>query len=311
MDRSLLERYFRGSVTDEERSKIADWVKGSATNLKDYMALRRMYDKILVSEIDAEGGVRTSKNKWRRRLLAGISIAASVAVLAGLFLHRTNVQSESGQFNIHTVTSPVGQQTHTILSDGTQVWLNSNSVMEVVDMSCSERRIRLQGEAYLDVARDESRPFSVETEKMVVTVLGTEFDVNSYGKIHSVVLVNGKVKVTDTQEGTSLELNPGHRFEFDTETGEKNVMEVDTENFVSWTNGYLKFESVPLKQLILQLQDFYGIATTVAEDVDDSLLVSGKLELRRGIDKALESLCLISSVTYDWTSEDAITITGK
>lgn len=311
MDRSLLERYFRGSVTDEERSKIADWVKGSATNLKDYMALRRMYDKILVSEIDAEGGVRTSKNKWRRRLLAGISIAASVAVLAGLFLHRTNVQSESGQFNIHTVTSPVGQQTHTILSDGTQVWLNSNSVMEVVDMSCSERRIRLQGEAYLDVARDESRPFSVETEKMVVTVLGTEFDVNSYGKIHSVVLVNGKVKVTDTQEGTSLELNPGHRFEFDTETGEKNVMEVDTENFVSWTNGYLKFESVPLKQLILQLQDFYGIATAVAEDVDDSLLVSGKLELRRGIDKALESLCLISSVTYDWTSEDAITITGK
>ena len=298
-------------MTDEERSKIADWVKGSATNLKDYMALRRMYDKILVSEIDAEGGVRTSKNKWRRRLLAGISIAASVAVLAGLFLHRTNVQSESGQFNIHTVTSPVGQQTHTILSDGTQVWLNSNSVMEVVDMSCSERRIRLQGEAYLDVARDESRPFSVETEKMVVTVLGTEFDVNSYGKIHSVVLVNGKVKVTDTQEGTSLELNPGHRFEFDTETGEKNVMEVDTENFVSWTNGYLKFESVPLKQLILQLQDFYGIATAVAEDVDDSLLVSGKLELRKGIDKALESLCLISSVTYDWTSEDAITITGK
>lgn len=311
MDRSLLERYFRGSVTDEERSKIADWVKGSATNLKDYMALRRMYDKILVSDIDAEAGVRTSKNKWRRRLLAGISIAASVAVLAGLFLHRTNVQSESGQFNIHTVTSPVGQQTHTILSDGTQVWLNSNSVMEVVDMSCSERRIRLQGEAYLDVARDESRPFSVETEKMVVTVLGTEFDVNSYGKIHSVVLVNGKVKVTDTQEGTSLELNPGHRFEFDTETGEKNVKEVDTENFVSWTNGYLKFESVPLKQLILQLQDFYGIATTVAEDVDDSLLVSGKLELRKGIDKALESLCLISSVTYDWTSEDAITITGK
>jgi ferric-dicitrate binding protein FerR (iron transport regulator) len=239
-----------------------------------------------------------------------VAIAAAIAALVGLFGGVFN-QSEQDQFIIHTVSSPVGQQTHTTLSDGTRVWLNSNSLIEVVKLSESERRIRLRGEAYLDVAKDASRPFVVETENMVVTVLGTEFNVNTYGKLQSVVLVNGKVQVTDRQEGTNYELTPGNRFEMDVETGDKTIRNVDTENFISWTNGYLKFESIPLKQVILQLQDYYGIVTTVTKEVDDSLLVSGKLELRKGIDKALESLCLISAVKYDWTAEDAITITGK
>lgn len=309
MNRSLLERYFRGDVTDKERAKVADWVRGSEANYNEYMAVRRMYDAVLVLDPETSAPslrVVAVRRKW---FAIGVSIAAVVAVLVGLFsgiLH----QSEQ-QFVIHTVSSPIGQQTQTILSDGTRVWLNSNSLIEVVKLSESERRIRLRGEAYLDVAKDPSRPFVVETENVVVTVLGTEFNVNTYGKQHSIVLVNGKVLVTDCHEGTNYELIPGNRFEIDVETGDKTVRNVDTENYISWINGYLKFESIPLKQLILQLQDYYGIATTVTDEVDDSLLVSGKLELRRGIDKALESLCLISAVKYDWTAEDAITITGK
>ena len=310
MDRSLLERYFRGDVTDRECVEVADWVRGSKANYDEYMAVRRMYDALLVSD-ESEGVVTPKVVSVRRRWLSvGVAIAAAIAALVGLFGGIFN-QSEPEQFIIHTVSSPVGQQTHTTLSDGTRVWLNSNSLIEVVKLSESERRIRLRGEAYLDVAKDASRPFVVETENMVVTVLGTEFNVNTYGKLQSVVLVNGKVQVTDRQEGTNYELTPGNRFEMDVETGDKTIRNVDTENFISWTNGYLKFESIPLKQVILQLQDYYGIVTTVTKEVDDSLLVSGKLELRKGIDKALESLCLISAVKYDWTAEDAITITGK
>ena len=311
MDRFLLERYFRGDVTDRECVEVADWVRGSKANYDEYMAVRRMYDAVLVAEAaDAKAVKVVVRRPVARWIAAGVSIAATVAVLAGLFGGIFN-QSEPEQFIIHTVSSPVGQQTHTTLSDGTRVWLNSNSLIEVVKLSESERRIRLRGEAYLDVAKDASRPFVVETENVVVTVLGTEFNVNTYGKLQSVVLVNGKVQVTDRQEGTNYELIPGNRFEMDIETGDKTVRNVETENFISWINGYLKFESVPLKQVILQLQDYYGVVTTVTKEVDDSLLVSGKLELRKGIDKALESLCLITAVKYDWTAEDAIIITGK
>lgn len=309
MNRSLLERYFRGDVTDKERAKVADWVRGSEANYNEYMAVRRMYDALLILEDAADEDVKivVHRRKW---LTVGVSLAAAIALLVGLFGGIFN-QSEPEQFIIHTVSSPVGQQTYTVLSDGTRVWLNSNSLIEVVKLSESERRIRLSGEAYLDVAKDASRPFVVETDNMVVTVLGTEFNVNTYGKLQSVVLVNGKVQVTDRHKGTNYELTPGNRFEMNVETGDKIVRNVETENFISWINGYLKFESVPLKQVILQLQDYYGVVTTVTNEVDDSLLISGKLELRKGIDKALENLCLITAVKYNWTAEDAITITGK
>lgn len=309
MNRSLLERYFRGDVTNDECVEVAEWVRGSKANYNEYMAVRRMYDALLILEDAADEDVKivVHRRKW---LTVGVSLAAAIALLVGLFGGIFN-QSEPEQFIIHTVSSPVGQQTYTVLSDGTRVWLNSNSLIEVVKLSESERRIRLSGEAYLDVAKDASRPFVVETDNMVVTVLGTEFNVNTYGKLQSVVLVNGKVQVTDRHKGTNYELTPGNRFEMNVETGDKIVRNVETENFISWINGYLKFESVPLKQVILQLQDYYGVVTTVTNEVDDSLLISGKLELRKGIDKALESLCLITAVKYNWTTEDAITITRK
>jgi len=309
MNRSLLVPYFRCDVTNAECVEVAEWVRGSKANYNEYMAVRRMYDALLILEDAADEDVKivVHRRKW---LTVGVSLAAAIALLVGLFGGIFN-QSEPEQFIIHTVSSPVGQQTYTVLSDGTRVWLNSNSLIEVVKLSESERRIRLSGEAYLDVAKDASRPFVVETDNMVVTVLGTEFNVNTYGKLQSVVLVNGKVQVTDRHKGTNYELTPGNRFEMNVETGDKIVRNVETENFISWINGYLKFESVPLKQVILQLQDYYGVVTTVTNEVDDSLLISGKLELRKGIDKALESLCLITAVKYNWTTEDAITITRK
>ena len=198
-----------------------------------------------------------------------------------------------------------------MLSDGTLVWLNSGSVIEVVSLAGDQRRVRLTGEAYLKVAKDPTRPFIVETENVNVTVLGTEFNVNSYGTTQSVMLVNGKVKVTDKKEGGSYELFPGELFEIDVLTGQKSIKNVDAENFISWTNGYLKFESLPMKQVLTQLQSFYGIKMVIGGGLNDSLLISGKLELRKGMDKALESLCLISSLDYTWLTEDSISITAK
>ena len=50
MNRSLLERYFKGNVKDRERCKVAEWVAKSLDNLKEYMAARRLYDSVLLSD---------------------------------------------------------------------------------------------------------------------------------------------------------------------------------------------------------------------------------------------------------------------
>lgn len=312
MNRSLLERYFKGNVTDRERCKVAEWVAKSLDNLKEYMAARRLYDSVLLSDEfnDAQLSIPKLNSRRNRSWFAiAVSVAASIAVLVTLFVK--DQWRGTDNFQIYTVSSPIGQQTHTMLSDGTLVWLNSGSVIEVVSLAGDQRRVRLTGEAYLNVAKDPTKPFIVETDNVNITVLGTEFNVNSYGTTQSVMLVNGKVNVTDKKEGGSYELFPGELFEIDVLTGEKSIKNVDAENFISWTNGYLKFESLPMKQVLTQLQSFYGIKMVIGGGVNDSLLISGKLELRKGMDKALESLCLISSLDYIWLTEDSISITAK
>ena len=312
MNRSLLERYFKGNVTDCERCKVAEWVAKSQDNLNEYMAARRLYDAVLLSDEfnDAQLSIPKLNSRRNRSWFAiAVSVAASIAVLVTLFVK--DQWRGTDNFQIYTVSSPIGQQTHTMLSDGTMVWLNSGSVIEVVSLSGDQRRVRLTGEVYLRVAKDEAKPFIVETDNVNITVLGTEFNVNSYGTTQSVMLVNGKVKITDKKEGGSYDLSPGELFEIDLLTGEKSIRNVETDNFTSWTNGYLKFESLPMKQVLAQLQSFYGVKMILGRGINDSLLISGKLELRKGMDKALESLCLISSVDYTWITEDSISITAK
>lgn len=311
MNRSLLERYFKGNVTDKERCMVAEWAAKSQDNLNEYMAWRRLFDALLVSDDidDAQLSIPKFTRKNRSWLAVAISIAASIVIVFSLMI--ANQRDRTDNFQIYTVSSPIGQQTHTMLSDGTMVWLNSGSVIEVVSLSGDQRRVRLTGEAYLRVAKDEAKPFIVETDNVNITVLGTEFNVNSYGTTQSVMLVNGKVKITDKKEGGSYDLSPGELFEIDLLTGEKSIRNVETDNFTSWTNGYLKFESLPMKQVLAQLQSFYGVKMILGRGINDSLLISGKLELRKGMDKALESLCLISSVDYTWITEDSISITAK
>ena len=201
MNRSLLERYFKGNVTDRERCKVAEWVAKSLDNLKEYMAARRLYDSVLLSDEfnDAQLSIPKLNSRRNRSWFAiAVSVAASIAVLVTLFVK--DQWRGTDNFQIYTVSSPIGQQTHTMLSDGTLVWLNSCSVIEVVSLSGDQRRIRLTGEAYLNVAKEPTKPFIVETDNVNITVLGTEFNVNSYGTTQSVMLVNGKVNVTDKKE---------------------------------------------------------------------------------------------------------------
>lgn len=71
-----------------------------------------------------------------------------------------------------------------------------------------ERRVKLIGEAYFEVAKNEKQPFVVETNKMDVKVLGTAFNVNVYEKEPEVVttLVNGRIQI-DNRSGSVKSLS--------------------------------------------------------------------------------------------------------
>lgn len=90
---------------------------------------------------------------------------------------------------------PRGGEYKIVLADGSRVWINSQSVLEFpARFTENERRVRLKGEAYFDIIKDEHKPFIVEVGDKEVRVLGTQFNISDYEGSFVATLVSGKVR---------------------------------------------------------------------------------------------------------------------
>src|SRR5690606_21442028 len=94
---------------------------------------------------------------------------------------------------------------------GTVVKLNSNStIIAPSRFSGDKREVTLIGEGFFEVIKDPSRPFIIKTEKMMIRVLGTSFNVSAYqdGTPQTVAVRTGKVEVQETEGDSRIELEP-------------------------------------------------------------------------------------------------------
>lgn len=134
----------------------------------------------------------------------------------------------------NTLVTPIGGEYSLELSDGTKVFLNAASELRFPVVFIGDKRVvDLKGEAYFEVTKDTIRPFVVRVNGAEVTVLGTSFNVNTYGddgQIYTTV-VNGKVQVSSKKNGQKEILNSGMQSVMDVKTGKLVVHEVDVEPF--------------------------------------------------------------------------------
>lgn len=304
IDFNLIEKYLQGNATLSERIRVMKWAENSEMSREEFNALRRIYDTTLLMDDDVEEAAQ--RTGIFRRYWKWVAAAAVVVLLGGLyFLQNDMTGSQVGQQTLafRSISAPVGQQTRTVLSDGTVVWLNSGSELEICGQGDGERRVKLSGEAFLDVAHDENCPFVVETSQMTVRVHGTQFNVNAYDDRQSVVLVSGSVDVTGAGQESGCRISPDEMFTYDAATGESAVSRVNTDNFVSWKEGFLQLDKAPLNQVFMQLQHFYGVRIDCDESMAEGLTISGKLELRTGLENALNYIRLLAPISYTYTGE--------
>ena len=296
MNKDILARYIRGRASEKEKAAVLRWTEESPDNLATYRFLHGVYAASLVEE-------EPEPARQRRSPVPSFALAfACIALLVGLFLFRPKET-----VSVQSVCSPVGQQTKVDLSDGTVVWLNSGSSIEFGDLDRQKvRQVRLAGEAFFSVSADPKRPFIVSTPDFSVKVLGTKFNVNTYNDIKTVVLVEGSVDVHRGRDRVSI--TPGEMFSWDSSASESRIQEVATDNYVSWVNGYLLFENIPLGEVLSQLQSFFGTTFSYDAAKAASTRISGKLELREGLDTALLNLKNTTILSYVKEGEKSVRI---
>lgn len=215
---------------------------------------------------------------------------------------------------LNQLVIPYGKTSEIILPDGTKVFLNAGSRLAYPDLFTGDtREVMLLGEAYFEVKHDAKHPFVVLANDLRIKDLGTRFNVSAYpadGRVET-VLTEGKVSIRQTNAGLftlSTELIPGQMASFDRQTDQIQVKQVDVEDYILWTQGLIKFESVDLSRIVKKLERFYNIRFRFDEPLLGTLKISGKLELKEDRNEVLERISRTASVNIVKKGEDLYVI---
>ena len=163
------------------------------------------------------------------------------------------------------LTIPRGGQFHIVLSDGTKVWLNSETQLKypVAFTDGVTRQIELvYGEAYFEVSpstKHKGAKFKVLNQSQEVEVIGTEFNIKAYRDETNVytTLVEGKVAVS-SQEKNQI-LKPNEQSNLNLLNNSVAVKKVDAYNEISWKDGVFSFRKKPLGEIMKVLSRWYDI----------------------------------------------------
>lgn len=211
-----------------------------------------------------------------------------------------------------TITTPRGKDFHLTLSDGTKVWINTESSLKFPNtFTGKERRVQLRGEAYFEVAPDKECPFTVCTDGLETVVLGTKFNVCSYNKEQrNITLVEGKVKVNNTISNESTLLNPGQNIKYD-KTEKSTVESVNTAVYTAWTEGMFYFEDKPLKEIMSTLGRWYNVDIFFENEKLYDIKFNFWASRNTNINEAISLLNDIGRVKISMDDNNRITVNKK
>lgn len=157
---------------------------------------------------------------------------------------------------------PRGAEYFLTLTDGSKIWLNSETVIRYpVNFTGKKREVYLEGEAFFKVTKDSERPFVVHAAETQVEVLGTEFNVRNYSDELEVAttLVNGSVRLTTEKKNRQVILEPGEQGCIDKATGKMGVHTVDTYLFTAWKDARFVFRNTRMEDLLNILSRWYDL----------------------------------------------------
>lgn len=204
-------------------------------------------------------------------------------------------KSDSLKYN--SVSIPAGERFVIILSDGTKVYLHSNSCLRYpVSFNSDSRGVTLVGRAYFDVKKSDI-PFIVTTNDLSVEVLGTTFDIESKkgAENSSVILIEGSVKVHTVKE--SRIICPDEMFLFNRKQGESSVSSVDSKSMTQWKDGILVLKELSFNELIESLSSWYGVEIINRSSISDKERFNGKFD-RENIEAAIKTVAISAKVRY-------------
>lgn len=309
MEKELLHKFFAGAATLEEKEAIMHWMESDPGNKQFLLKERKLYNAVLLHGEDKQVQQQAGRQQYflRRGVARFLRVAAMIVVAFGLGYFWQSEKTE-GPIAMQTISVPAGQCVNVTLPDGSNIWLNAQTTIQYpVSFNKENRQVKLDGEAYFDVAKDSKRPFIVNTKECSVEVLGTKFNIDAYSSRDKfeTVLMEGSVKVSMLDDPTqAVSLNPNNKVY--RSNGKLLTQKVSNYERYRWKEGLICFVDEPFKVVMEDFEKFYGLTIVVNNHKVTQYLYTGKFKQTDGVDYALSLLQKNIHFTYQRDRENHI-----
>lgn len=311
----IIQKYVKGETSKEENHQLYQWIQRSSENKKRFFAEKDVWDSYGLHsntkkyEVALELEILKKRVKFRNdyrsiRLINVLKMAAMLVVVFGLgwssqYVSLLNKQ-QTTEITTQEITVPKGQVNQIFLADGTRIWINSGSKLTLPSVfSPSERVVRLNGEAFFEVAKDKKRPFIVELNGQQIKVLGTSFNVRAYDNSNKIetTLETGQIQLHVGNETKML--NPGEQSLFNKTEKQLVINKVDPVNFSSWKEGRYEFQNEDLIEVLKVVERWYDVEIIYDENTFKEMHFSGVIKRNKDAKHFLDLLNLTMPVSYE------------
>ncbi len=271
-----------GETSPEENQEVTDWIAASPENEQYFSEFKLIWDKsqelAAVSTVDVDAAWEKMKGKilatrepvertgtenrapvirmglfWKR--VAAILVVVITGLVAWM-LYRNAAEGNWKQ--VASTTAPIEQ----LLPDSSKIILNKESVLEYTSgFKSSTRQVRLKGEAFFEVKRNPDKPFKVEVDKLIVTVLGTSFNIREADSAIHIIVETGKVRVSNKDQyidllaGEQISIEKGQTTWLKTKQSDKLYQYYRTRSF--------NCDNTPLWKLVEVLNNAYDTTIVI------------------------------------------------
>ncbi|MBQ8502151.1 MAG: DUF4974 domain-containing protein [Bacteroides sp.] len=327
---NLLLDYYEGYTSEEETARVEEWIKASGTNRKIARQMqlfllatdeawispkldvkkaleniRRRMETGTVGKME-EKAERVNRYKilfgWIQRIAAILIIPLSVMLIK---VYWENDRLKAAKAEMVEVRTNPGMTASVVLPDGTDVTLNSSSSLQYPSSFVGEKReVRLTGEAYFSVTKDQKREFVVQlTDWSKIVVHGTEFNVDAYDKERNIqtTLVTGSVDILYQTEGVtkSLKMKPGQKATLNAEQALISVKKANVEVETAWKNGKLLFKNTPFEEVLKSLSKRYNVRFIIRNEALKKQSFTATFTKQR-LERILEIFRISSNIRFKY-----------
>lgn len=324
-DSEIIARYLSGEMSNDELTRFEKDIESFPENKNLITEMKQHWNKMgqykekrevdankgwqtLFDRLDTEDLIPETKVVEHKLIPVWAKYAASIIVLltvASLSVY-TVFRNDTSLISLNTGIEP--NTLIQTLNDGSVIYLANNTQFSYPqEFGSKERKVNLNGEAYFDIAPNPKKPFRIETDKVIVEVLGTAFNVKSdNNEPFELVVDHGKVRVTlKSDPSQTIIVLPGERI---SASNSHLVKSKNTDaNYFAWKTKQMQFKDESLSNIINVINKNYKSNIKLY----DNQLAERKLTVtfyNNSISKVTELICLSLNLKKEVQSDSTIII---